>query len=88
MNIYLIGQNKISGYDSYDSAVVIAESETQARMIHPHSQYGFIDPIITDWNEPYSTWAPSYDHVTAKLIGVADPSYNTPVVICASYNAG
>lgn len=35
MFVYRISQTKSGGYDSYDSAVVIAESEAQARLIHP-----------------------------------------------------
>ena len=35
MNLYLISQNRNNGYDTYDSAVVAAESEEKARMIRP-----------------------------------------------------
>ena len=35
MNIYLISQTIVEGYDSYDSAVVVAETEDDARSIHP-----------------------------------------------------
>ena len=39
MNIYLIWQNENRGYDTYDSAVVVAEDEESAKLIHP-STYG------------------------------------------------
>lgn len=35
MNIYLISQNSHTGYDTYDSAVVVAESADAARFLHP-----------------------------------------------------
>ena len=38
MNLYLISQTENEDYDTYDSAVVCAETETQARRIHP--RYG------------------------------------------------
>lgn len=33
MKLYLISQNVNNGYDTYDSAVVCAETEEEARMI-------------------------------------------------------
>lgn len=35
MNLYLISQTQNQTYDTYDSAVVAAESEQHARAIHP-----------------------------------------------------
>ena len=35
MNLYLISQDVNDGYDTYDSAVVVAKSEQDARDIHP-----------------------------------------------------
>ena len=35
MNLYLISQTQNQTYDTYDSAVVAAESEEHARAIHP-----------------------------------------------------
>lgn len=35
MNLYLIWQEKNTNYDTYDSAVVAAESAEDARWIHP-----------------------------------------------------
>ena len=37
MKIYLISQQEISGYDTFDSAVVFAESEQEARNINPNN---------------------------------------------------
>lgn len=35
LNLYLISQTVNNGYDTYDSAVVAAASEEEARLIYP-----------------------------------------------------
>lgn len=35
MKLYLLSQGSVSGYDTYDAVVVAAESEEDARTIHP-----------------------------------------------------
>ena len=37
MNLYLISQNHNNDYDTYDSAVVVAESAESAKRMHPSS---------------------------------------------------
>lgn len=54
MKLFLISQSKNRGYDTYDSAVVIAESEEDARLIHPTWQID--DPIDKFWNETSLKW--------------------------------
>lgn len=41
MKIYKISQNINTGYDTYDSAVVVAENEDEAKRIPPYFSYGF-----------------------------------------------
>ena len=43
MNIYLITAKNHGGYDTYDSAVVVAESEDAARVTSPSDYYRWID---------------------------------------------
>jgi hypothetical protein len=92
MNVYLISQTENYNYDTYDSAVVIAESEEQARLINPeHTErhIEFLDnPLYRDWDAYSFKWATSPDNVTVKYIGKVDESYTEPCVICASFNAG
>ena len=79
MNLYLISQDKNNGYDTYDSAVVIAENEDKARLIHPNDR---------KWNgkeQPYDSWVDS-ELVIVELIGKS--TYETSGVVCASFNAG
>jgi hypothetical protein len=78
MNLYRISQPKPTGYDTYDSAVVCAESKTQARLIHPGKNA---------WDGVgWTTWCSAKD-VKVQLIGEAIPG-SLHGVICASFNAG
>ena len=79
MNIYLLTQGVNRGWDTYDSAVVIAENEDTARHTHPSA--------VDDWwkDNYYTTdWARPED-VNVSFIGTTDED---PQVICASFNAG
>lgn len=78
MNIYLLSQDVVCGYDTYDSCVVFAKDEESARMVHPF--YGFEKP-----NYSYRDWCKPDDvQVTFLGSGISDKKS----VICASFNAG
>jgi hypothetical protein len=79
MNLYLLTQDKLDGYDTYDSAVVCAKSETAARTIHPS---GYEGDNVWKWD----SW-PTPEDVVVKLIGTAVRGSEAGV-ICASFNAG
>ena len=79
MNIYLISQSEKDGYDTYESAVVIAPDEESARHTHPRRG------IIREWW--HYDWASSPERVMVQLIGTAAPGAE-PGVVCASFNAG
>lgn len=79
MNLYLISQDENGGYDTYDSAVVCADSERDASQIHPG--------INELWGDVHSSWASTPDNVKVELIGVADNNLEAESVICASFNA-
>lgn len=92
MNLYLISQNVNTGYDTYDSAVVCANNEEEARNILPggstfteeaereleHPEYYF----------PQSDWVNNKADVIVEYIGVASIKFEKTSVICASFNAG
>ncbi len=94
--LYLISQNDNNHYDTYDSAIVCAESEEQARTISPSSFYVW-DESIKSWCfhfnnglmklEIMNSWVDDLSLITVKCIGKADKSVDIGVV-CASYNAG
>lgn len=78
INLYLLSQDQVQGYDTFDSAIVCAESEDDARRIHP---YGRDD----DWAS--CVWCYGPEHVKVKCIGMAADDIPRGVV-CASFNAG
>jgi hypothetical protein len=80
MNLYLISQSVNQGYDTYDAAVVAAENEENAKLIHPNGG---------PWDgkrEYYGSWCAAED-VKVDFIGVAIPETDSGV-ISASFNAG
>jgi hypothetical protein len=82
LNIYLLTQDEVDGYDTYDSVVVIAANEEDARNTLPDT--------YADWLKPLSyisSWATSPENVKATLIGQALPDAS-PGVVLASFNAG
>lgn len=102
MNLYLLTQDTVRGYDTYDSCVVCAESEEEAQKIVPNTfhfedqdtlRYQYMHGVLWDnydeepADEYVAGWPSHQSDVKVKLIGIADPSVEKGVVI-ASYNAG
>lgn len=84
MNLYLISQDINDDYDTYDSAVVAAESEDDARTIHPDRKIG--DWVKLDWwSENLWLKYSDIDKITVELIGTTDRERG---VVLASFNAG
>jgi hypothetical protein len=95
MNLYLLTQTAVEGYDTYDSCVVAANTEEDAREIDPGDTYKWHDG---SWHRSYSDgsersiptrydWCLPQD-VAVKLIGTAAEGIQAGTVICASFNAG
>jgi hypothetical protein len=92
MFIYLIeptAKSRHGGYDTFDSAVVIAESRQAAALIHPQSIWG-THTSTEIWNQKsaYGTWVNSPNDVDVTYIGRATSTQELGTVICASFNAG
>ena len=87
MKLYLLTQYQNTGYDTYDSCVVCAENEDDAKNIDPSTG----DGVFVDWSnksQKYSiSWANTKDGIEVEEIGEAHPSQKRGV-ICASFNAG
>lgn len=79
MNLYLLKQTANTGYDTYDSYVVCAETVHDARMV---------TPALASFGERFPTWADKPEEVDVTYLGEADPSIEAGTVICASFNAG
>ena len=81
MKLWLISQNKNDGYDTFDSAVVAAETATDAQCIHPHGYIYYLWPTEEEkrhgWCEggddnSYGVWADHPSEVTAEYLGESD----------------
>lgn len=83
MNLYKVWQDVNNNYDTYDSAVICAENENEAKQIS-------IDELVRVPADPsdydYSTWA-TIDELQCKLIGTASSNTKKGIVV-ASFNAG
>jgi hypothetical protein len=84
MNIYLISQRERTGYNTFDSAVMIAPDEETARRMNPSN-----GKIMEkrDWESVFRSWASSPDFVEVELIGQA-ASDRPQGVVCSSFNEG
>lgn len=85
MNLYKLTQDSVTGYDTYDSCVVCALSEIDARTIHPAP---YEKGIWWEKERHFSpTWPTDLSKISTEFIGIAVPSLSRGV-ICASFNAG
>lgn len=99
MNIYKIWADDWLGYDTYDSAIVVAENEEAARHIHPG---GTPEDPVKGYNSETrrydKPWYESDDHivywdwtkpenVNVTLVGTTE-IFPEGTVLCASHNAG
>jgi hypothetical protein len=80
MNLYLISQEENNEYDTYDSAVVCAESEEEARNINP-SIFGWPTSVIA-----CTAWCTDPAQVTVKYLGEAHTDIERGSIICSSFN--
>lgn len=101
MEIYLLEQDLNSGYDTYDSVVVIAENEDEARKIHPSSFVTHIKnskwmgtysgglKIGGEYEQLSSDWVKfdQIEQIKVTHIGTATEEQKKGVLL-ASFNAG
>lgn len=85
--LYFISQEENTGYDTYDSAVVCAESEEQARNINPNRWKFGNETGFMDWSKRNYDWCSSPDKVTVEYIGEAKEGSEIGVIL-SSFNAG
>lgn len=86
MKLWKISQTENTDYDTYDSAIVAAETEEEAKKIHP---YDSVFSEYNNWEPTYGqgNWCSSPEKVTCELIGEAKPGTESGVIL-ASFNAG
>ena len=81
MKLFLISQDENQNYDMFDSAVVAAENEDAARLIHPEGSWK--KPVHSD----FTAWASSPEKVAVTYIGEAKEGTEAGIIL-ASFNAG
>lgn len=84
MKLWKISQTVNESYDTYDSAVIAAETEEEARMTHP----GFWWQFGKKWDgkeKKYGSWC-NASEVTVEYIGEAAPEIKAGVIV-SSFNA-
>lgn len=95
LGLYLISQDVNEGYETFDSAVVCAASEDDARGIHPNAAADVDKTSKREWASEIDaiarghagyTWS-SPDKVKVEYIGQAANGVERGIV-CASFNAG
>lgn len=99
MNLYKISQDVNNDWDTFDSAVVVADSAEEAKKIFPRftnsdidnlNNFQFLTLIFGDENN-IDMWAKPED-VKVELIGVADNDFLNSLdgrtTVVASFNAG
>ena len=93
-NLYLIYAGEYLGHETYSSAVVCANSEQEARCVHPNGRYVFANGSFvskqTRRSFPsghFSGWVHP-DKVKVTFVGVAARDILPGSIVCASFNAG
>jgi hypothetical protein len=80
MKLYLLTQNDNNDYDTYDSVLVCAKDEADARTIPPNGD-------VFEENQQWSGWAIKASSIDCEEIGKANNKQERGVII-SSYNAG
>ncbi len=85
LKLYLLTQNLNDTYDTFDSVVVCAKSEADAKTIHPDG--GVFVEIEGRINPEYShgDWVSKFSHIQSKYLGPAAECIERGVII-ASFN--
>jgi len=93
LNLYLLMQDDNNDYDTFDSMIVVAENEEQARMIHPDG-YDW-SPDKNTWVNHrgeeciFKTWAFSIESISVEHVGICSIEGAKPGdIVIKSFNAG
>lgn len=81
MKLYLLSQTERNGYDTFDSCIVCAENENDAKQISPMEGCKTFDEY------KYHHWASCAENVKCVQIGIAN-EWTKAGLILASFNAG
>ena len=82
MKLWKISQSINNGYDTFDSAIVVAPDEETAQNTHPSGNNAHFETRNDTWVSSHQI-----DHVTVEYIGEAKQGTQEGVIL-ASFNAG
>ena len=82
MKLWILRNETVRGYDTYDSCIVAAETEQEARLIHPNEFCSF-EPKDS-WRN--SSWCKQPEDVIVEYLGTTDRKISG--LVLASFNAG
>ena len=74
------------GYDEFDGFIVAAETESEARHIHPYGEKW--ETACNSWGNYSGSWPVKPSDVIATCIGTAAADIEAGTVLLASFNAG
>jgi|WetSurMetagenome_2_1015567.scaffolds.fasta_scaffold67863_3 hypothetical protein len=80
LKLYLLTQDEEIGYDTFDSCIVAAKDENEAKQYHPSGR-------LNDREDNWGDWPTNKDVITCIEIGKANKEQQVGVII-ASFNAG
>ena len=87
--LYLVKRTDEVTWDEYDSFVVCAESENEARRVRPDGMMFFEDNMSEQSKRYFKAgWTDKIETLEVSCIGLASVSLKNRQVICSSYNAG
>lgn len=86
--LYLVKRTDKVTWDEYDSFVVCAESEDEARRVDPSGKLFFKDGMSEESREYFKWfWTDKIETLEVTCIGLASASLKNRQVICSSFNA-
>lgn len=87
--IYRISQTANKDYDTYDSAIVLANSAEEARAMHPSGRSNYWTEDLGRWGRD---WADKISDVKVEYIGqtsnLCETTSDPGDILCSSFNAG
>lgn len=87
-NVYVVSRTDGVGYDEYDSFVVVASDEEEARNTHPsNNSDSYIEHWGSPWDEKYRSWISKSEIHTLDVEHIGT-SIQPCGVILSSFNAG
>jgi hypothetical protein len=78
LNLYKISRSGEADSGQYESAIVVAEDEQEAKDTHPSG-------VQSDWNDPaFLSWISPEEDIIVELVGTAEPHLHKGVLVASN----